>query len=216
LSINLYTSSYTTSNPQRNLELEFCYNQNKANSHINNIFLIASQTKITFSKLFEKVNETSGEDDINIIANSDIYFNNSIAHSLNMHKDHVYALSRWNNNKRGLIRAKAVGSADAWIFRGKKSIYSDFYTGYWGCDGRLGYEIIKAGNKLYNPSLTIKAIHLHQSNIRGDKKCPFQGRTEVVVGPYAGALASTIEKLVPGKIITSPLPKHYILPKGNK
>jgi len=216
MSINLYVNLYDDPNPKRNLELKFCHAQNKKNIHINNIYVVKSQDRIMFSKLFQKVNETSGEHDINIVANSDIYFNNSIVHALKIHNNHVYALSRWNKTPKGLTRARAVGSADAWIFKGKKNIYSDFYLGYWGCDGRLGHEIIKAGYRLFNPSLTIKPIHVHTSHIRAGRSSPFQNKTDVVVGPYAGAVASTVDKLIEGKNIISPMPKHYILPKdGN-
>jgi len=211
--INLYVNYYSDPVPQRKSELEFCYTQNKKNSHIDNILLVKPESRTKFSDFLAMINTTSKDDDVNIIANSDIYFNNSIVHALKIHNNHVYALSRWNKTRKGLTRVRAIGSADVWIFKGKKDIYSDFSLGYWGCDGRFGHEIIKAGYQLYNPSLTIKSIHIHTSHIRAGRSSPFQNKTDVVVGPYAGAVACTIDKLIEGKNIISPMPKHYILPK---
>jgi hypothetical protein len=191
--INLFVGYYKDRNARRNAELEYCFAQNLSNLNINT-FLLPQIKRMYFSEYLEVMRRLSDADSINIIANSDVYFDNSILLALNMPTDGVYALNRWEKFGTSLTHYDMLCSSDCWIFKGiPRNIFCDFYLGWWGSDGRIGYEIIKAGYKLYNPSLSIRCIHYHESSIRN-----WSLRGDVVSFPYAGAQACTIENLIPG------------------
>lgn len=165
--INLITSYYQDSNLDRRKEIDFCFFKNSILSNVNFIVL-ESQKRVKFSEYFEHINKITKQDDVNIVCNSDIYFEEEILLSEKIKEDQVFALSRWDLQTNGSIKFfDRFDSQDAWIFRGKiKPIYADFYMGYRGCDNRLAHELAQSGYQVFNPSKTLKAIHVHTSNIR--------------------------------------------------
>lgn len=135
----------------------------------------------TFSALHDTGKEVDG---ITIIANSDIYFDDTIWNAYKIKKDQCFALTRWDVDSRddnwlSYHYAAGNGSQDAWIFKGPIKVFFNvsFYFGKLGCDNRFAYECARAGYDLLNPSLTIKAHHLHRSNVRHYSE-------EKVPGPY--------------------------------
>lgn len=122
-------------------------------------------------------------DRINVIANSDIYFDATI-HFANPSPAQVYALSRWDVN--------ADGSASLWDHHDSQDCYiisggphmidahtvemrqditwetGDFMftQGIAGCDNRLAHVLQRAGFIVTNPSRTIKSYHLHLCGFR--------------------------------------------------
>lgn len=101
------------------------------------------------------------------IANADIFFDESLERL----RDHdfdggVLALTRHNVRPsvgwNGRVWERNYGSQDAWIFRAPvPPIRNDLRMGWFGCDGRLARELQQAGVRVTNPSLDIKAWHLH-------------------------------------------------------
>jgi hypothetical protein len=61
-----------------------------------------------------------------------------------------------------------------------RSIAAPFTMGILGCDNRLAYLLSEAGYRLSNPGRSIRAIHLHRSEVRRYR----QGRQNLVPGPY--------------------------------
>ena len=111
---------------------------------------------------------------INIVANSDIYFNATLELVRNVDLcGKCLALLRWNESDRGLTLQTYDGkpmtnSHDAWIFQGCPQLNSkaDFFLGQGGCDWKLGRLLVAAGYALENPALDIQAVHHHGGTAR--------------------------------------------------
>jgi hypothetical protein len=164
--INLYYNYFKHPNPERAKEIDFCKEKNLQNKLLN-VILINHQDRPTFDFYFKKINETTGPDDINIICNSDIFFDDTISLTSNMPHNTAYALCRWNYISPSQVKFydKAY-SQDVWIFKGPiKNINANFHLGYPRCDQRIAHEIRKAGYLLYGPSRQIKAYHVHNVKI---------------------------------------------------
>lgn len=170
--INLFTDFYVDPDAARDAELRECRRRNAANPSISRIIQLADRP--TFQETFQEVNRESGPADINIVANADIFFDESISLVDGLTFGEVYALTRWDvigdcklqifADDNGVPR---VDSQDAWIWRGHCSVTgADFTAGVRGCDNHLTYLFHQAGYRVSNPSKSIRAIHLHQSEIR--------------------------------------------------
>jgi len=171
--INLFVSHYQCGNRQRQRELNFCLRENEKNPIIDAIKLFAERP--TYTNFFEQTELFPN--DINILANADIYFNETLEHIKEIGIRDCYALTRWELDGKTPVlfeekhvrnkQAKAKHSQDVWIFKGAiTSIYGRFPLGIPGCDNRIAYEIIRRGYRLTNPSLTVQAIHLHKIETR--------------------------------------------------
>jgi len=178
---NLFISLYPEKNEARKRELTECLKRNSlVFDHIwvlaeaeegsfdylpdispAAVNLLPVTVRPTFRTFFNAINAVCGLDDVNLIANSDIYFEEMAAVP---QANQCFALTRYevdaNGNKRFLNRND---SQDSWCFRGKiKAIpYADFHLGVPGCDNRICRELSIAGYEVINPSLTIKSYHLH-------------------------------------------------------
>lgn len=180
----LFINWYEEKNPKRAKELFTCLQKNIANTEIDFIVNISStpinqkgvidapyKDRLTFSDFFHCINKTIKEDDISIIANLDIFFDDTLLLAKAIKKNQCYALSRWEINPDGSRGEKQIqtrgDSQDVWIFKGHiKGIEGDFPLGKLGCDNRIAYEIKEAGYEVLNPSRTIKPWHLHNSGVR--------------------------------------------------
>lgn len=185
----LYVSYYKDKNDIRQLELEHCLKKNIQNPFIDKIVILLegqikdfpylntiSKVQVietprpTFEVFFEIANVLSEPDDYSIIANTDIYFDESIGllHNYSMH-NMCFALSRYHFYEEWKIELhNEKFSQDVWIFQGKikKMLYSSFHMGVPGCDNRIAYEIATAGYNIFNPAYSIKCIHYHRSELR--------------------------------------------------
>lgn len=192
----LITSFYLDKKPERQRELEHCIRMNVNNSHIDKMIVILEGKKEdfpvlnydkilvieaprpTFKQFFELANLMTSENDIVMISNTDIYFNEtlSLLDGVDWHNK-CLALSRWHyNDNHQIILHNEQYSQDVWIFKGKIApmSYCDFYLGQRGCDNRIAYEIYKAGYNVINPAHSIQCIHYHMTEIRnyGDEVIP--------------------------------------------
>lgn len=171
--INLYINFYHSTDKVRNQEFITCFSKNINNKNLN-VIAVESESRLKFSDFFLVIDKVSSNDDINIIANLDIYFDESILLTLDMKKEEVYALSRWNIVRDKVKHFIRKDSQDAWIFRGvPNNVFGDFCMGIPGCDNRLAYEFNKAGYRVANPSYDIKAFHIHSGKRNyGKQKIP--------------------------------------------
>jgi hypothetical protein len=194
--IRLFTPWYTDSNPQRNEENRACLDANIACADISRIHLIAENDRNlpqhpkvthhilnkrpTYTDIFNIAN--SLESGHSIIANTDIYFG-SLALLDNMSEGDCFALSRWDITEDGTpVHFFHQDSQDVWIFKGMiNNVYGDFEIGRLGCDNRIAYEIQRAGYHITNPSLTLKAYHVHFAirDVKGN-----HNKNYVVPPPY--------------------------------
>ena len=75
--INLFYNYYKDKSEERQKEIDLCFSNNIKNSNLN-VITFNSQNRLTFSFFFKKINLLSSTEDINIICNSDIFFDESI------------------------------------------------------------------------------------------------------------------------------------------
>lgn len=98
--INLYVNYYQDKIPARQKEIDTCIQKNITNSLIN-VLVLESQSKMKYSDFFKVINEYTGDNDINIICNSDIYLDNSVSIVNTMEDHEALALSRWEMGANG-------------------------------------------------------------------------------------------------------------------
>jgi hypothetical protein len=129
--------------------------------------------KPTFKSLFSLFKDNN----INIIANTDIYFDSSLSIAKAIKHNEVYCLNRREPigiTKFRIFKRNIGNAQDAWIFKGRVSdsvIQStNFPLGTPGCDNHLAWVLHNNGYNLLNPSYFIRAIHLHKSNYRNYSK----------------------------------------------
>jgi hypothetical protein len=178
--IRLFVNWYEDANKERQKEIDLCLRKNLANPLLN-VIVIESQEKLTYSSFFKRVNNLAQANDISIIANSDIFFDETIALSDRLRAYEVFALSRWEWYGEGQPAnfCNRQDSQDAWIFRGIiRQVNGDFTLGKAGCDNRIAYEFTAAQYKVLNPSKSIKTYHVHNTGIRN------YNPNDVVPQPY--------------------------------
>jgi hypothetical protein len=155
--IRLFINRYKDSSPLRQAELDEALCRNFANPAFDCVQQLDGRP--TFADFFAAAHP----DSVTVIANSDIAFDASISLASDIGPDEAYALSRWDGDS-----IQNSDSQDVWIFRGvpKPGMFLDFTPGVCGCDNRLAWELMHAGYRVSNPSLSIKANHLHASGVR--------------------------------------------------
>jgi len=183
---NLFVEYIKTNNEHRQSEFDFCLKHNIQSKLFDNIYVITGEDipffsprvfrifpygdRTNYQNIFD-MREASLENDINIIANSDIYFDDTIKLIDDKVTDEIaLGLSRWypsddyyyvngfhHNGKA------AVESNDVWIWKGKCKVKNgDFPIGYYACDGRIMQCFIEAGYRVYNPAHDVKVWHKHK------------------------------------------------------
>ena len=189
--VSLYVNYYNDPHPQRQQELYECLSRNLNNPLIHKIYTVIESENVDFQGLdqSEKLEKTicqgrppfsyllalarrqAGWDDITILANADIYFE---AYDLGLVMNYLdpascFALSRWERGPDGTLQLlDHSNSQDCWLFRGavRQIPRCDFVMGTYACDNAIAHRIAEAGYRLYNPSRTIRAIHVHNTAIR--------------------------------------------------
>jgi spore maturation protein CgeB len=196
--IRLFINWYQDSKPERAAELELCLSHNLNLSAIDEVVNIGDTpignedryikhfSRITYNDYFKVINEIAGPDDISIIANLDIVFNDTILHAVKMQRNECYALTRYDATLAGITFFNRADSQDVWIFKGKppQIVGADFNLGVPGCDNRIAYLLNLNGYLVTNPSLTIKTYHYHNSNIRNYMNARGYSIVKAVPGPY--------------------------------
>ena len=178
--INLFVQVYQSNNIERQKELDTCLEINKS-LNVNGVpyfNIIQINDRLTFKQMFEMTKQYPN--DINIIANSDIYFDETILHVRWLKKRECFALSRWDYNEGKAILFNRRDSQDAWCFNGPvPEDIGDYFLGIPGCDNKIAYELMNHGYSILNPSKSIHAIHLHNTEFR-----TYNAKTERVPEPY--------------------------------
>lgn len=178
--ITLYTSYYKDNSAIRQAELEFCLQKNIDNPLIDKIVLICEEEppqhpkihplfegRPTYKRFYDLIRIYASHSDISIVANSDIYFDDTLGKILLNGKTAI-ALSRYDVKPGCAPKLhNCSGSQDTWIFMGKvlPVRYSDFHLGIPGCDNRMAWELHRAGYKLINPASWLKSYHYHPSDL---------------------------------------------------
>ena len=187
--MNLFINYFDHPNEARKREIDFCLKKNEENKFIDNIIVINKNHRCTYGDFLAEM--WNYPDQVNIIANSDIYFDETIKLAEGIKGGQCYALTRWEfmngnvidfNHRHGKP-SPPQWSQDAWIFRGSikpdkfynvKAVNSQtrqsemipFSLGIPGCDNKFAALLKESGIKVTNPSYDIKAIHVHKESAR--------------------------------------------------
>lgn len=166
--INLFVQVYDCGDVERQKELDACLRINKE-LNINGVpyfNVIEIKERLTFNEMFALT--ANYKNDINIITNSDIYFDETILYCRFLEKNDCWALSRWDYGSNGMaVLFNRKDSQDVWVFNGEINCNGgDFYLGTRGCDNAIAYQLKRSGYNVLNPSKSIHAIHLHNTNYR--------------------------------------------------
>ncbi|MGI8604085.1 MAG: hypothetical protein ACR2OZ_13985 [Verrucomicrobiales bacterium] len=130
----------------------------------------------TYAQLFARINSRpdASRSDINVVANSDIYFDESLRALANVDLAHrALALSRWDADAWGnAAHLQWENSQDAWVFQGDVKAVGecDFHLGQWNCDNRLSILLAYYGYEVLNPSKDLTIFHLHATGVRRDHR----------------------------------------------
>lgn len=176
--IRVFVCYYKPSNPIRKAEIDYCLSKNLENKLISlRAFEYPGNPPVRphFDYYFQMINKVTENEDINIIANADIFFDETIELANKIGHKELYALTQWDTPTK--LSPHHNMCQASWIFRGPVfGVEGRFELGNLGSDNRIAYEFEQAGYKVTNPCLSIKTHHVHQSNIRN------YGPT--VPGPY--------------------------------
>lgn len=178
----LFSSYFQSGDPSRDSELRTCLNRNLSGDTFDHVYLYSEsevpsnhkltvryQGRPTYQNLIDWANDVSHDGDVVVIANSDIYFDNTLNWSHNVPMEMTcIALSRWDVAPNGSKKLFAYEhSQDSWIFKGKINIKgANYYMGIPGCDNRIAFDADQSGYRVVNTAKDIITYHLHNSNIR--------------------------------------------------
>lgn len=192
----LFVNHYTPSHPARRAEIDDALRRNLDSPQIDRVVVLAQSRpdqraglespkavwvdvdcsnnpyeRPTYRDYFEFVNRfTTTPYDLNIVANADIYFDDSLGLLREKDLEGVcVALTRWERHADAKPRVECWdNSQDAWLFQGRiRPVYRcDFPLGIYGCDNRIAWELRHADYWVINPCLDIRAWHLHASGVR--------------------------------------------------
>lgn len=190
--IRLFTSYYIDSSQSRQKEINQCLKRNIDNKHIDEIVLLIEypidlkenihlmnkkiktvliHSRPFYNVFFNLINDLTGPKDWNIIANSDIFFDETIALIDGKYSDLkriCLALTRWDVQIDGKVNfLNQRDSQDTWVAQGQiLKVDGDFMMGQPGCDNAIAERFKRVGYSVINPSKTIKTYHLHNSGVR--------------------------------------------------
>jgi len=187
--MNLVLSLYNISDQKRKHEIEKAIELNLDNTYISRLIILnegfnsillkhkkIQLHQIDFRPTFNDLLQYCMKDEINIISNNDIYFDETLKNAKSFISNNinvVFALTRIEKNG-DLFRKNYCDSQDSWIFWSndiKDLGCFNFNMGVPGCDNRFAYELeYTAGLKVFNPSKTISTFHLHNSLKRNYSK----------------------------------------------
>lgn len=193
--IRLFISYYIDKVEARQKELDECLSKNLSNPLIDEIHLLLEypvdeeitrhkkihkvhvKSRPSFAVFFEYINSITRPEDVSIVANSDIYFDDTLSLLGKYSDTFALALCRYDIKKDKVVFMNSWDSQDTWVFKGKVREVpdSDFSLGKAGCDNAIANRLYRSGYNVINPSRTIKTYHLHQvpvTNYNPNDKIP--------------------------------------------
>ena len=174
----------------------YYFNKSVPTNEKNKLQQIVIEKRLTFKDSIEFINNhLSGK--LVILANADIYFDDTLARLYNLKTREVISLNKtvlallkWRDSPTGISVSIRSDSQDAWIFNAplnsSVAIDSDFYLGAVRCDNRFA-EILHSSNyNVINPTFSIHAIELQRRNnlyngLYGTKGSTFGESRDVLV-----------------------------------
>ncbi len=201
MKVNVFYNYYTQLDDERQAEIDFCFKKLMINDNIDKIHVLVSyddeetliglidgyeykieiivdDARPTFKYVvYDVLGKETGEDDINILLNSDCFFSRNTDWDLIKSMSYMerFCMSRFDvkeddgkmviNHTTGFPR---VDSQDCWIFKGypNDGMAIDFCFGMPGCDNRMSYEMGVNGFSVSGPVSKIHVLHYHDTNLR--------------------------------------------------
>jgi hypothetical protein len=189
--ITLLVGYYQDPDPRRAAEFVECLRRNIANPYIEQVHvfdetrtqdlaskvpvlaspkvvIVPSAARMRFTDFFSYANNSLRGKTV-ATANTDIFFDETLELLGNYQLcGRLLALTPWDVLADGSRKFRNLTcSQDAWIFSSPIPVFPvDWFLGVLGADERLAYEANRAGMVVTNPSLSIRASHLHLSGIR--------------------------------------------------
>lgn len=138
-------------------DINFCLARNLEN-HLINFIPIDVSGDFTFNFLFQKINQVSSENDVNIICSSNIFLDQTITYTKSIKSKELYALTPWHWSESNVYFENECSNQGAWVIRGKipAEVNGEILFEKANSDNRIAYEFYKAGYKVFNPSRSIK------------------------------------------------------------
>ena len=189
----LVTQYFRHSNAERAAEIKECLRRNSECADISQIVLLTERDyskdfqmmsqkirqiiikkRLTYAHFLQYVKERIPKNTIVILANADIYVEDLLdLWKINM-KNAMLSLLRWDVTEDGTeLFGPRADSQDTWIvlsdsIKEVEWTYEPFdvQLGQLGCDNAFAGLMLRNHFVLYNPALSLKTYHLHQSQIR--------------------------------------------------
>lgn len=193
----LETLRFNANNPFINkiiLLNEQIYSDKQLGINSDKITQININKRLTYMDVFDYAS-TNHPDSYIILANSDIFFDNSIEilKKTNLHNNKkMFTLLRFeyngeNNLNKCTYKVPRPDSQDTWIWHTNKVNFNqkqlklwDFHMGIGGCDNHFVALANLFGFECYNEPYLIRNYHNHKSQIRT------WGNSEKITQPYSG------------------------------
>jgi hypothetical protein len=183
----LLVPAYPSPDHARRGEIALCLRANLANAEIARVVVfgqpdtaahaklesVAAGERPTFAEMFAFAGQFAGE--VVIVANADIYFDATLAQAAGIRPGEMFALSRWCPETQRICGPPMDSGADAWIFRAPlpdalltalRAEPRQIAQGMPFCDHRLARLALDAGLRVINPSLSVRAWHMHATALR--------------------------------------------------
>ena len=197
MSISLFIPYFEPANPARRKELEHCLARNRENERIAHIYLMIDDDaevdledgRVTVFRMehrptyqdWTRLAEEVSPDHISVLANADIYFDETISQLevlFAADPTAFVALSRYELTGTELnMHPNPHWSQDTWAYLPVHASNRDrdrclnFPLGVPRCDNKVAYIFAVYGHAVYNPCHQVRSIHVHESESRSyDKK----------------------------------------------
>ena len=193
--IVLYTSYYTASSPERQREIDFCLERNVACKEISQVVLlvedgrdipindpkitvIPNAGRLTYRHWID-LSEELPASTISLLANSDIYFDETIAELSQTLTEDLSFIALTRHDRIGSTfrpHPNPRWSQDAWAFKTGSNISDTLKTsldiplGVPRCDNKIAYLFALHGWRIVNPAERILATHVHETQARTYQK----------------------------------------------
>lgn len=169
------TNYFLPLDQRRREELERCLDENQKNDWFRTLLIFCREGNFgprivlekidrpSFSEMLMRACEIALPDEVIVLANADITFDQTLAFAGKVPMKELWALTRWENGRH----YGRTYSQDVWIMRNRGiPMCGKFPMGVPGCDNRIAQLFHEQGWCVKNPSYSIRAHHHHVSNVR--------------------------------------------------
>lgn len=199
----LLVQKYTPADPVRAAEFDRCLSENRQSGIFSDIVEVdGSEKRWTFADFFSLAAERFKGQHC-VIANSDISFRCPSCEVLDrvISNGAMVALTRWNAETAPWMIGHYhdyrwfSGTQDVWGFVGGDFVgLGDILLGEPGCDCRLTAEVLKSGAVIWNPALSIRTLHVHESPNEIARPSPYGDYGYIEMTTVAGVGGVLIKK----------------------